>query len=447
MRLHTIAGLVADCSTPVTQADLDALRATGVKALVRCLAFPHAHEAEPTRDECDLILANGFGLGLYPFWRAAEHSRATGGEDAAFALARAGDVAEPVTPLWHDLECQVTPTADAARAFVDGWCEAIDVSGRTRRAYLADGFTRSGVNLEGCYQDYWRSGWRPVARPGLWLPSSYVAAQRSGEVMIGGTRFDLSDATAMPFAFADAATPPAARLCYDDAWLYLGVRERLCAAADYFFHDGAMGHKERPLAYREYINCGLSPAGYLSGAAVTDISPWATSCGMNVRALMRWAGRTMRTPHNGQGIFDYIELSYQSPAWSFFAPGHTPKPGDIFYVAAGLTSNNNHTGMFKREISPGVWETCEGGGGADGTRCGITTRSLRTGERFDRYRSLIGWWDAERIPGFAPTRDAMSAEETARYAAWEREQADGARLATILHAPLERETMPPPPET
>lgn len=203
-----------------------------------------------------------------------------------------------------------------------------------------------------------------------------------------------------------------------------GARDRIVRCCDELLSGGPVGHGLRQEVYQPFICAGLKPAGKVGGQLVDDISPWATSCALFVRAVLAWAGRDTAVAQNGIGIFSLLQASNTSPSWRR-ASGYSPQPGDAFYVAN--TGNDGHVGILLREVEAGVWTTAEGGGsihGASaGTSCSYGHRKI--GARFDTWRSLQGFFSADDLgvpsffhppPAVAPTPDVESHDDEGKEA-------------------------------
>lgn len=176
------------------------------------------------------------------------------------------------------------------------------------------------------------------------------------------------------------------------------VRDRVVRCCDEAAAFGDLGAHMLRTRYSSFVAAG-APSN----------EPWLadvrTSCAVVQGAIDAWCLRTGARAGDarhlvGGGMFHgwLGDLSYQHPAWVEAGGSASPAPGDLFYIAANRTSNNNHVGRFLRETSPGVWQTYEGGGG-DGTLTHYGSRAI--GPHFDSYgRVLIGWWSADRM-GYA----------------------------------------------
>lgn len=176
------------------------------------------------------------------------------------------------------------------------------------------------------------------------------------------------------------------------------VRDRIVRCCTAALAAGPMGERERGEFYAKFINCGMEPAGFVGKAPVKSIASWRTSCALFARAVMYWCGKPTKAAVNGAGVFQYLgDLSYQHPAWVRNEGGKLPNPGDVFYIADNLASNNNHVGIFLAHMGDGVFQTAEGGGG-DGTRCSFGKRTISNVVKFDRFnRKLLGWFDCEKL--------------------------------------------------
>lgn len=176
--------------------------------------------------------------------------------------------------------------------------------------------------------------------------------------------------------------------------------ERIIQSIERWLTEGPLGDKLRADAYRRLISCGFDPpledlhGNPLRGA---DIGTIKTSCAVFARAILHDSGVLLaqRRGRSGQGMWHgwLGELSPRHRAWVPFEPGTVPPPGALFYIEAPTNPNNNHVGWFVQPVLGMNWRTAEGGGG-DGTRCAYTMRSV---ERIQRSRNLIGWFDPELI--------------------------------------------------
>jgi hypothetical protein len=241
-----------------------------------------------------------------------------------------------------------------------------------------------------------------------WLPGK-VLFFRGGQYLGYDVAADTADGSSPKPVPEDWLRPsgeiprPADPILPEPAWATVPPRERVVRCCRDVLALGPMGHGLRGEFYRAFINCGMQPAGKLGAAFVGDISPWRTSCALFVRAVHHWCGRGAALAVNGSGIFPYLQASYQHPAWVPFRSGARPGPGDVFYVASSSTANDGHVGIFLAERDTDVWQTAEGGGSdgpggaADGTLCRLSSRSFRSGERFDAGRTLLGWFDCDRL--------------------------------------------------
>lgn len=169
------------------------------------------------------------------------------------------------------------------------------------------------------------------------------------------------------------------------------LRDRIVRCCDEAAALGRMSESVHQLRYSTFVRCAVDASDGLDRVR--------TSCAIVQRAVDDHCGRaaTKQWPSLvGGGMFGgwLGDLSYQHPAWVPNKPGNIPREGDVFYVAANITSNNNHVGRFVRELGPGHWQTFEGGGGA-GTETGMTDRTMGPG--FAGAHQLIGWWDADKM--------------------------------------------------
>ncbi len=167
---------------------------------------------------------------------------------------------------------------------------------------------------------------------------------------------------------------------------------RCCGAA---LTDGPMGKSLRHEFYRDFIACNRE-ASQEAAEALTSVT---TSCAMFVRAVRQWCGASAIGPYvPGTGMFVSMgDVNFEHPAFVANDGTAAPEPGDYFYIASTKTSNNGHTGIFIEEITPGTWRTAEGGGGADGTQCSLSQRTL-TGTKFSNDgRTLWGWFDCNQV--------------------------------------------------
>jgi hypothetical protein len=169
------------------------------------------------------------------------------------------------------------------------------------------------------------------------------------------------------------------------------LRDRIVRCCD---EAGALGHMSdtsHPTRYSTFVRASVDVTAGLEHVR--------TSCAVVQRAIDDHCGRRAARSWPslvGGGMFGgwLGDLSYTHPAWVRNDGKAQPRAGDLFYVAASPSSNNNHVGRFIRELSSGHWATFEGGGGS-GTETGATTRTMGAG--FSTGRLLIGWWDADRM--------------------------------------------------
>jgi hypothetical protein len=179
---------------------------------------------------------------------------------------------------------------------------------------------------------------------------------------------------------------------------------------------GAIGEKQRPGVYRAIVSMGLDADG---GAALATIK---TSCAIFLRSVWGWCGDNAPRPWKpGWPMFGgwLGSRSKTHKAWVPYNGKNSPEPGDAFFIEVTGT-NNNHVGVFLKEVLPGVWMTAEGGGG-DGTECAFRIRILDDFDDSTIYdfdpkmkRTLKGWWKASLLglpeempePSSTPTNPA-----------------------------------------
>lgn len=181
---------------------------------------------------------------------------------------------------------------------------------------------------------------------------------------------------------------------------------KLAAACERVLLPGPMGRTERMADYRRWISGGIDKDG---GAQLSGV---ATSCGVFVRGGLLAVGypKVSKTWKTGQPIWHgWLPWNNTSSCWLPWRTGAKPEPGDVFFVQSPTDERNCHVGVFIRELQPGVWQTAEGGGGSDGTRCGLGQRTLGAG--FDRWgRTLRGWWSM-RLAGIGDEEPATGGGE------------------------------------
>ena len=185
------------------------------------------------------------------------------------------------------------------------------------------------------------------------------------------------------------------------------VRDRIVRCCDELLAPGPMGHGLRQETYQPFINCpNTKPPGYTAdGRSVNDISGWATSCAIFVRAVFAWCGRHTYPAHNAAGIYDHIQLNPSSRAWRPYKRGVVVRTGDAFYCASN--GFDGHVGVFLRETAPGEWETAEGGDNAPGASPGTACKKgHRVLAHFDS-RPLVAIIDADLLdlPSTNPVPD------------------------------------------
>lgn len=172
---------------------------------------------------------------------------------------------------------------------------------------------------------------------------------------------------------------------------------RIVRCCDSLLGNGPIGDKQQGALYRYFIGCGLPKP--LKGGG--DIGTVRTSCAIFAGAVLYWCGspdrERLRPGQVGWPMFGgwLGSLSRRHPSWVAWTGHEQPAPGAVFYIEHPRNPNNNHVGIFLRELDPGRWTTAEGGGG-DGTQCALRNREL---EHFDPKwrRELQGWWHPDRL--------------------------------------------------
>jgi hypothetical protein len=176
------------------------------------------------------------------------------------------------------------------------------------------------------------------------------------------------------------------------------VGERHARCWEEALAGGPMGRAVRAAWYASFINA-TTPAGYLGGKPVEDISAWSTSCLIAQEASLHHCGKSSGPPVNGAGFFAVLGLA-AAPRFVRHAQGELPERGDILYWATPDT-NNGHVECLLGIDDDGTWRTAGGGGGADGTVCSL--RAHRDGAD-PHGRPLRGWWKLSELglPESAP---------------------------------------------
>lgn len=404
-----------DTSAATSRAQARALHNAGMAFILRSVGHSAAYAADNlSARELEELLAEGLAVGVYQMFRRDDWSSATGVADAQAAVAAAQAAGYPAgAVLWCDLEGDHM-VASGVIAYAGAWAAYVrDSSPYCAGAYRVRWVPESSAQLRAAGFSYlWDAsdGTSP-------LPGAEMVQGR--QTSLAGVVIDPDVENALiPFAVDDTDTTPAPPPSETQP-VFVGppnpdsffftllpgetVRERIVRCCDEASAFGAMGKKTLRARYAAFLACCMTGWDY---DHLPDV--W-TSCAVVQGALDLWCRR--KGAHQGtrqglvsKGMFGFWlgDLSFQHRAWRRFIPGGpSPKPGDLFYVAAGWTSNNNHVGRFTRETSPGMWETFEGGGGAQGTPDygTLTHKSSRSMASFDTAngRFLLGWWDADEM--------------------------------------------------
>lgn len=164
--------------------------------------------------------------------------------------------------------------------------------------------------------------------------------------------------------------------------------------------SGPISHTTTPVrlsSFLDVISTTGQPVGHIGGAAVNDVSRWATNCAMTQHAGQVWCGRMGMRPYvNGEAITQYIELTKGGPRWVQNDGVAVPKGPAIFYVNPSARLGFDHVGAFGRPstASPRVFDSYEGGGG-DGTRIVKSSRHLDGPDSYGRL--IAGWWEIDDL--------------------------------------------------
>lgn len=403
-----------DTSAATSRSQARALKNAGMAFILRSVdGHDEAHQADNlSARELEELVAEGLAVGAYQLYPrvASEWSSEAGHAAAVRAVEKAkaaGYAAGSV--LWCDLEGDDL-SSPGVMARAGAWADYVHSSpdspywaGAYRVRWLPE--TVSQLRVAG-FSYLWDAadGTPPLAG------SEMVQGKQA---TLAGVVIDPDVTQArIPFTVADGAAtepaPPPSDTMPSGVVVDVGaftfallpgetVRERIVRCCDEAAAFGPMGKHTLRARYAAFV-----------GLECVDV---ATSCAVVQGAiddLCRREGAPARPRHligapmmGGGNVVGWLgKLNMGHPSWRPYRPSMKPRPGDMPYVQHATNPNNNHVVRVLRELSPGVWECFEGGGGQgtldDGTLTHKTTRVLA---HFDS-RPLLGWFDADEM-GYA----------------------------------------------
>lgn len=186
----------------------------------------------------------------------------------------------------------------------------------------------------------------------------------------------------------------------------LPLGERIAALALDLLSPGPLSKTERKAVASHVMACGV--------AADSQLYTLHTTCGVFARALRYWAGGPIGKPAIGGGLVGEARawsapLGMTHRAWLPYHDGAEPEPGDLCFISSQpwQSAKNGHVLTFVRKLPDGRWQTAEGGGGPDGTRCRLGERTVR--RRID-HRDIIGWWRMAMVAAVEPPGNTATPE-------------------------------------